>query len=102
MLAYDLIENRLFEAKSDRNSVFFGRDPHIRDRLYKTVPHMSCYWFLKKSNFRSKFMCVSVRFYRKSPVWTKTDRNSVFYWFLKHSNFTSKFIGVILWFYRKS
>jgi hypothetical protein len=29
MLAYDFTEIASLDAKTDRNSVFFGRDPHI-------------------------------------------------------------------------
>jgi hypothetical protein len=31
-LAYGFSENRQFAAKTDRNSVFLGRDPHILNR----------------------------------------------------------------------
>jgi hypothetical protein len=43
--AYGFTENRQFEAKTDRNSVFLCRDPHIPDSLYITVPYMSFYRF---------------------------------------------------------
>jgi hypothetical protein len=32
-------------AKTDQNSVFLDRDPHIVDRLYITVSYMSFYEF---------------------------------------------------------
>jgi hypothetical protein len=70
-LAYDFTENHQFGVKTDRNSIFLGRDRHILDRLYITVPYMSFYGFFKKSNFRSKFIGVSLRFYRISQVWGK-------------------------------
>jgi hypothetical protein len=61
--AYGFTVNRQFAAKTDRNSVFLGRDPHILDRLYIMVLYLSFHGF---SNFRSKSVCVSLRFYRKS------------------------------------
>jgi hypothetical protein len=51
MLVYGFTENHQFTIKTDRNSVFLGRDPHIADRLYIMVSYMSFYGFLKKSNF---------------------------------------------------
>jgi hypothetical protein len=45
VLAYGISENRQFAAKTDRNSIFLGRDPHIPDRLYIVVSYMSFYWF---------------------------------------------------------
>jgi hypothetical protein len=44
--------------------------PHIGDRLYRTVLYMSFYGFWKNSKFYST-ISVSLRFYRKSPVWGK-------------------------------
>jgi hypothetical protein len=55
-------ENRQFRAKTDRNSVFLGRCPHIVNRLYIMVPYMSFYRFWTNSNFRSKSVGVSLRF----------------------------------------
>jgi hypothetical protein len=68
VLAYRFTENRQFVANTDRNYIFLSRDPHISDQLYIMVPYMSCYNFLKNSNFRSKSIGVSLRFYQKSPV----------------------------------
>jgi hypothetical protein len=110
-----------FGAKTDQNSVFLGRDPGIANRLSITVPYFSFYGFWKISHFCSKSMGVSLRFYRKWPVWGKTDRNSVFlgrdphianrlsitvryfnfYGFWKISHFCPKSMGVSLRFYRK-
>jgi hypothetical protein len=42
------------------------------------VPYMNFYGFSKNSNFRSKSIGVSLRFYRKLSVWGQTDRNFVF------------------------
>jgi hypothetical protein len=66
--AYGFTENRQFAAKTDQNSEFLGRDPNIPNRLYIMVSYMSFYEFSKFSNFRLKFISVSLRFYRKSPV----------------------------------
>jgi hypothetical protein len=46
--------------KTDRNSIFLSRDPHILDRLYIVVPYMSFYMFSKSSNFRSKCIAPTV------------------------------------------
>jgi hypothetical protein len=45
VVAYGFTENRQFGAKTDRNSIFLGRDPHMVDRLSKTVPYMNFYGF---------------------------------------------------------
>jgi hypothetical protein len=121
VLAYGFTENCQFGAKTDRNSVFLRRDPRIANRLSITVPYFNFYGFWKISHFCSKSMGVSLRFYRKLPVWDKTDRNSVFpgrdprianrllitvpyfifYGFWKISHFCSKSMGVSLRFYQK-
>jgi hypothetical protein len=71
VLADGSTKNGQFRAKTDRNWVFLGRDPHIADRLYIIVPYMSFYGFWKNSNFRSKFIGVTLRFCRNSPVWAE-------------------------------
>jgi hypothetical protein len=121
MLVYDFTQNRQFWAKTEQNSVFLGRDTHIVDRLYITVSYIIFYVIWKNSNFCSKSMSVSLRFYQKSPVcgknWRKlcisrswpTYCGSVihngpvyeFLWVLKKLNFRSKSIGVSLLFYQK-
>jgi hypothetical protein len=58
-------------GKTDWNSVFPGRDPRIANRLPITVPYFIFYGFWKISHFCSKSMGVSLRFYRKLPVWGK-------------------------------
>jgi hypothetical protein len=45
LLAYGFTVNRQLPAKTDRNSVFHSRDPHIPDWLYIMVPYMSFYGF---------------------------------------------------------
>jgi hypothetical protein len=42
---YGFTENLQFEAKTYRNSVFLGRDPHIVDRLFITAMYMNFYGF---------------------------------------------------------
>jgi hypothetical protein len=39
VLAYGFTENCQFGAKTDRNSIFPGRDRRIANRLPKTVPY---------------------------------------------------------------
>jgi hypothetical protein len=68
VLAYGFTENCQFGAKIDRNSVFLGRDPRIANWLSIMVPYFYFYGFWKISNFCSKSMGFSVRFYRKLPV----------------------------------
>jgi hypothetical protein len=71
-------ENCQFRAKTDRNSIFLDRDPRIANRLSITVPYFNFYGFWKISHSCSKSKGVGLRFYRKSPVWGKIDRNSIF------------------------
>jgi hypothetical protein len=116
VLAYGFTENCQFGAKTDRNSVFPGRDPRIVNRLPITIPYFIFYGFWKISHFCSKSMGVSLRFYRKLPVWGKNwsklhissadpriaNRLSItvpyfnFYGFWKISHFCSKSRGVSL------
>jgi hypothetical protein len=72
VLAYGFTENCQFGAKTDRNSVFPGRDPRNANWLSITVPHFNFYWFLKISHFCSKSKGVSLRFLRKLPVCGKS------------------------------
>jgi hypothetical protein len=62
VLAYVFSENHYFATKTDRNSVFYGRDPYIPDWLYIMVLYMTFYMFLKNSNFHLKSIGVSLRF----------------------------------------
>jgi hypothetical protein len=122
VLVYGFSENHYFMEKTDRNSIFLYHDPHIPHRLYIRFLYTSFYKFLKFSNFRSKFIGVSLRFYRKSQVWRKNwpklhiswswppyfgsvihnGPAMSFYRFWRNSYFCSKSIGVSLRFYRKS
>jgi len=45
VLAFGFTEKRQFVAKTDRNSVFLGRDIHIPDRLYIMVLYINFYGF---------------------------------------------------------
>jgi hypothetical protein len=45
VLSYGFTENLKFGAKTNPNFTFQGHDPHIPDRLYITVLHMSFYRF---------------------------------------------------------
>jgi hypothetical protein len=71
VLAYGFTENCQFGAKTDRNSVFLCRDTRIVNQLSITVPYFNFYGFWKISHFSSKSKGVSLRFYRKLPVWGK-------------------------------
>jgi hypothetical protein len=77
VLAYDFTENQQFVTKTDRNNVFLGRDPHIADRLYRTVPYMS-FFALKKIKFLYKIHVLAYDFAENRQFVAKTDRNSVF------------------------
>jgi hypothetical protein len=69
VLANGFTENWKFGAKTDRNSVFLGRDPHIANRLSITVPYFNFTGFEKFHIFtRNPKVLVSLRFYRKLPV----------------------------------
>jgi hypothetical protein len=121
VLTYGFTENCQFGAKTDWNSVFLDRDPRIANRLSITVPHFNFYGFWKISHFCSKSKGVSLRFYRKLPVWgqklTETPYflvvtpycesviyNDLVFQFLrvwKFSHFCSESKGVSVRFYRK-
>jgi hypothetical protein len=45
VLAHGFTENCQFGTKTDRNSVFLGRDPRIANRLSIMVPYMNLYVF---------------------------------------------------------
>jgi hypothetical protein len=45
VLACGFTENCQIGAKTDRNSVFFGRDPRIANLLSITVPYFNFYVF---------------------------------------------------------
>jgi hypothetical protein len=68
VLAYGFNENCQFGVKTDRNSVFLGRDPRIANQLSRTVPYFNFYGYWKISRFCPKSKCVSLLFYRKLPV----------------------------------
>jgi hypothetical protein len=66
--------------KTDRNSVFIGREAHIPDRLYIMVMYLKFYGFQKISNLGSKFKGVSLRFYWKMSVSDKNWPKLRIYW----------------------
>jgi hypothetical protein len=45
VLAFGFTENHRFTIKTDGNSVFLGRNPHILDRLYLLILYMRFYEF---------------------------------------------------------
>jgi hypothetical protein len=79
-LAYDFTENRKFGAKTNWNSIFLGQDPCSAKRLSITVPYLNFYGFRKILHFRSKFIGVSLRFYRKLPDWGKNRSKLCISW----------------------
>jgi hypothetical protein len=101
VVAYDFTKNRQFGAKTDWNSVFIGRDPYIVDRLYIIALYIHFMDF-KKSNFCSKSIVVSLRFYRKSPVWGKNWPTLCISWWwppyrrsVIHNGHVTEFLGVL-------
>jgi hypothetical protein len=80
VLGCGFTENRKFGAKTDWNSIFLGQDPCIAKRLSITVPYLNFYGFWKISHFRSKFIGVSLRFYRKLPDWGKNRSKLCISW----------------------
>jgi hypothetical protein len=121
VLAYSFTENYQFGTKTDRNSIFLGRDPRIANQSSITVPYFSFYGFWKISHFCSKSKGVAYGFTDNCEFGAKTDRNSVFlsrdpyianrlsitvpyfnfYGFWKKSHFCSKSMSVSLRFYWK-
>jgi hypothetical protein len=53
VLAYSFTENDQFGAKTDQNSIFYGRNPYIVDRLSITAPY-NFLRILKKFKFSLK------------------------------------------------
>jgi hypothetical protein len=68
VLAYGFTENCQFGAKTDWNSIFLGRDPHIANHLSIKVPYLNFYRFWKNLHFCAKFIGVRLQFYRKLSV----------------------------------
>jgi hypothetical protein len=78
MLAYGFTENCQFGEKTDRNSVFLNRDPHIVDQLYITVSYMSFMSFEKNQIFAQNSLVLAYSFTENHQLGAKIDRNSVF------------------------
>jgi hypothetical protein len=79
VLAYGFIINCQFLAKTDRNSVFLGRDPNISDWLYIMVSYMSFYGFFKKNQILAQNPWVlACGFPENHQFAAKTNRNSIF------------------------
>jgi hypothetical protein len=70
-------------AKTDRNSIFHGRDPHIPDWLYIMVSYMILYGFKKIQNFRPKSIGIGLQFWQKSGAVTQSDQGYKFLFVLK-------------------
>jgi hypothetical protein len=79
VLAYSFTENHQFTVKTDRNSVFLGREAYILNRLYIMVPYMSFYRFQKKNQILVQNSSVLAYGFTKNCQFAiKIDRNSVF------------------------
>jgi hypothetical protein len=121
VLAYGFSKNCQFGAKTDRNSVFLGRDRRITNRLSIMVPYFNFYGFWKIHISARNPKVLAYGFTKNCHFGGKTDQNSVFlcrdprivnrlsikvpyfnfYGFWKISHFCSKSKGVSLQFYRK-
>jgi hypothetical protein len=115
VLPFGFTEKHQFATKTDWNSIFFGCDSHILDRLYIIAMYRSFYVFQKNLNFGSKSKDVGLRYYRKMSIcdknwpklhiswcWHLYSRSVIhndyvykFLWVLKKLNFGSKYKGVI-------
>jgi hypothetical protein len=69
VLAYVFTENCQFAAKTDQNSVFLGHEPSYSESVIYNAPVFQFLRVLKNFTFCSKSKGVSLRFYRKLPVW---------------------------------
>jgi hypothetical protein len=78
VLAYGFTENCQFAAKTDRNSVFCGCDPHFLDRIYLMSRYMSFYRFSKNQNFSQNPYVLAYGFTENHQFKAKIDRNCVF------------------------
>jgi hypothetical protein len=65
-------------AKTDRNSVFLGRDPRIANRLSTTFSYMNLYVFKKIHIFDQNPRVLAYGFTENCQFGAKIDRNSVF------------------------
>jgi hypothetical protein len=65
-------------AKTDRNSVFLGRDPRIVNRLSTTLPYMNLYVFKKIHIFDQNPKVLAYGFIKNRMSGAKTDRNPIF------------------------
>jgi hypothetical protein len=79
VLAFGFTEKRKFVAKTDRNSIFYGREAHIPCRLHIMVMYRKFYRFLKNLNFGSKSKVVSLLFTENASLRQKTDQNFVLF-----------------------
>jgi hypothetical protein len=121
VLAYGFTKKCHFGGKTDRNSVFLGRDRRITNRLSIMVPYFNFYGFWKIHISARNPKVLAYGFIENCQFGAKPDRNSVFlgrdprtanwvsimvpyfnfYGFWKISNFCSKSIGVSPRFLRK-
>jgi hypothetical protein len=93
VLANGFSENRQFATKTDQNSIFLGRDPHIADWLYIVVPHISFDEFLKNKIFAQNSYVLAYGFTKNPQFTAKTDRNSVF---LSHDPHIADWLYIVI------
>jgi hypothetical protein len=78
VLAYRFTENCQFGAKTDRNSIFLGRDPRIANWLSIMVPYFNFTGFEKIHIFARNPWVLAYGFTENCQFGAKTDRNYVF------------------------
>jgi hypothetical protein len=78
VLAYGFTENCQFGAKTDRNTVFHGRDPRIANRLSIKVLFSIFTGFEKIHIFAQNPNVLAYGFTENYQFGAKVDRNSVF------------------------
>jgi hypothetical protein len=65
-------------AKTGRNSVFFGREAHITDRLYIMVHYIGFYIFKKNQNLAQNAKMLAFGFTEKHKFVAKNDGKFIF------------------------
>jgi hypothetical protein len=78
VLAYGFTENSKFGAKTDRNSVFLGRDTRIANRLFITVRISIFTGFENFHIFARNPWVLEYGSTENCQFGAKTDRNSIF------------------------
>jgi hypothetical protein len=101
--AFGFTEKCQFTIKTDRNSVFFGRDTHIPDRLYIMISHKITPMILPKIASLCQKLTKTPYFLVVTSLCRSIIHNGLVYeflWSLKKLNIHPKSLGVSLRFYR--